>query len=147
MRIALVASLLSMLAASPAAAQAPICDDFRMALDSVPHTALEQHVGTLEWLADGSEVTGCEARFETDEGTLAGAEIPDFMPDPGTELFQRGWVPVLELMGDGPGSSLHGIRRERTVCVVLHDQPAYLDDDGNIVQSETVTVVIQCRET
>ena len=67
------------------------------------------------------------------------------MPDPGTELYRRGWVPVLELMADGPGSSLHGIRRERTECVVLHDQPAYLDDDGNIVQSETITVVIQCR--
>ena len=50
------------------------------------------------------------------------------------------------MMADGAGTGLYGIRRGNTVCVVDWEQPAYLDDDGNIVQSDTFTMRIQCEK-
>jgi hypothetical protein len=52
---------------------------------------------------------------------------------------------IPELMADGAGSGVHGLRRGSTECVVRWNQPAYIDDDGSFVQSDTLTMLIQCR--
>jgi hypothetical protein len=131
----------------PASAQTPACDRFREALDLVPHTALEEREGLLEWMADGSMVTACEVRMETREDMLGGSSVPSFDPDPGTPLYDAGWRLAPEFLADGPGTGMHGMRRDDVLCLVSHEQPAYVDDDGTIVQSDTITVVVQCRQT
>jgi hypothetical protein len=64
----------------------------------------------------------------------------------GTELHVMGWRIDQRVAADGPGTTLFGIRRGAVFCVIYEAQPAYLDDDGEIVSSDTLTITIQCRQ-
>jgi hypothetical protein len=129
----------------PADASSP-CDEFYDALAEVPHESLRTALGTFESLWDGGIHEGCEVEFQTNDSLRSGVSLPDFVPFADTEMYVAGWRMVNEIGADGPGSGIYGIRRESSLCVVRWEQPAYIDDDGDIVQSDTLRMWVQCRD-
>ena len=128
------------------ARQADPCGDLVGALSAVPHVSLDRRDGLLKSTWDEHPFQGCQIDFETNDSTLSGASAPDFWADdPASDMYRAGWRMVPEILADGPGSGIYAIRRDATRCVVQWAQPAYLDDDGNIVQSDTFTMVVQCE--
>jgi hypothetical protein len=107
---------------------------------------LTRRDGTHESLWDGRTHDGCEIRFETSVALMAGRGMPDFTAAEGTETHGLGWRENDLYLADGPGTGSYGIEKGATLCLVAHEQPAYLGDDGSIVQSETLRITIQCRD-
>lgn len=97
-------------------------------------------------MLDGRARAGCSIRFETTEALLGDRALPDLRAAPGSALAALGWSVDPSIGADGPGSSVHALSREDVQCVVSWAQPSYLDDDGEFVASETITVVIQCED-
>lgn len=129
--------------ALPAAGAEP-CDLFRSMLQPIPHVRLVERPAFVS-MWDRVERTGCELVFETRETLVPlGVPIPDFIPRRGMDLFSRGWRLNPRYQADGPGSSLHAIRHGATLCVVHYSQPAHLESHGEIVQSDTITITVQC---
>ena len=122
------------------------CDDFYQALTEVPHLSVQKTVGSFESNWDGETYEGCELQFETNDSLTGRVSVPDFVATAGTGLYDAGWRMVYRISADGPGSGIHGLSRESDLCVVRWEQPAYLDDDGDLVQSDTLRMWIQCRE-
>lgn len=122
------------------------CGYFFRALKTVPHEKLTRNDGGLESLWDGKKVSGCEVMFVTNDTLRSGRDMPDFFATEGTELYRLGWRMNNSLAADGPGSGIFGIENESVLCLVSHDQPAYLDEKTEkIIQSETLTITVQCR--
>lgn len=146
----LLTLLAAMLIGFPLHAETPAqnaCDDFHHLLKKVPHNSLENTRGTFKSLADEKPTTGCQVRFTTSETLLSGKKVPSFAADEDTELYRLGWRVNNSLSADGPGTSLTAIEREKVACLILSDQPAYLDErTGTIVQSKTLAITIQCRD-
>jgi hypothetical protein len=124
--------------------QVAACAEFERALDEVPHVALATRLGPIESIWPGEPVAACEVAFETNDSTRAGAAVPDFIPEPDNEMYRAGWRIIPEIGADGAGSGIYGIADRSVRCVVRWEQPAYIDDDGTFVQSETLTMLIQC---
>lgn len=122
------------------------CESFHAALEAVPHDTLVRTAGDIEWIWDREPVRGCQVRFVTRDSLVAGHGVPAFDALEGSEMHRRGWRMSDGIGADGPGSSIFGIERDSVRCLVWWDQPAYIDDDGEFVQSETLTITIQCRE-
>jgi hypothetical protein len=125
--------------------QASPCDEFFEVLEAVPHVSLSRTAGPIEPTWAGEPPPECQVDFVTTDSILNGAMVPDFIADPETEMFRSGWRMIPEILADGAGSRVHGITREPIRCVVRWDKPAYLDDSGDLVQSQTTTMLIQCR--
>jgi hypothetical protein len=123
------------------------CEYFQSVLEPVPHVALSVNSGGFvsEW--DREEYRGCEVNFETNDSLTAGLSVPSFDAIEGSEMSRLGWRSSREIGADGPGSGIFGIEKDSVLCVVRWAQPAHIDDDGEIVQSETFTMKIQCRKT
>jgi hypothetical protein len=139
-------ALVACLPAYAASEQQDSCEYFFLALKSVPHDNLTRRDGAHRSLWDGKKYTGCEIKFETNNKLLAGRKTPDFDPTEDSEMDRGGWRVNNSFVADGPGTGLFGIEKESILCLVRHEQPAYLDDHGHIVQSETLTITIQCRQ-
>jgi hypothetical protein len=127
------------------------CDELQALLEAVPHVALTQTVGSFEsiWRGGtlgGGTFEGCVIEFETNDVTRGGVEAPDFFPDEGSDLHRAGWRMAPGILADGAGTGVHGIERESTLCIIRWEQPAYVDDDGDIVSSDTLTILIQCAD-
>ena len=122
------------------------CDDLYAMLQEVPHIQLDRINGPFESTWDGAEVEGCVIEFETTDSTLAGRVGPDLHADEGSDLFVRGWRMHPTILADGAGSGVYAIERGATLCIVRWEQPAYIDDSGEFVQSDTLTVLIQCSD-
>lgn len=122
------------------------CDAFYEALRAVPHVSLALGTGAFISIWDGEKYDGCEVEFETNDSVRAGTAAPDFFADPGTDLYNAGWRMLVDIGADGAGSGIHGIQREAVLCIVRWEQPAYIDDDGKLVVSETLRMWIQCRD-
>jgi len=133
-------------ATSPVSGQAP-CDDAFRVLQGAPHVSLERRSGSFESVWPGEPRAICEVTFVTNDSTLAAASAPSLEAAPGTVMHELEWRAIPEIMADGPGTSVFGIRKGSTRCIVEWEQPAYLDDDGDIVQSGTVTIVVRCSTT
>jgi hypothetical protein len=138
-------ALVACLPAYAASEQQDSCEYFFLALKSVPHDKLTRRDGEHESLSDGKKYTGCEGKFVTNDKLLSGRKVPDCEPTEGSEMHRRGWWANNSFVADGPGTGLFGIEKGSVLCLVRHEQPAYLDDHGNIIQSETLTITIQCR--
>jgi len=135
----------AVLAAAAAVTKDP-CGYFFRALKTVPHEKLTRNDGGLKSLWDGKKVSGCEVMFVTNDTLRSGRDTPDFFATEGTELYRLGWRMNNSLAADGPGSGIFGIENESVLCLVSHDQPAYLDEKiGKIIQSEALTITVQCR--
>jgi hypothetical protein len=101
--------------------------------------------GAYKSLWDGKKYTGCEVEFVTHDKLLSGRRVPDFEPLKGSEMYRKGWRANNSFVADGPGTGVFGVEKESVLCLVRHEQPAYLDDYGNIIQSETLRITVQCR--
>ena len=122
------------------------CDYFFEALTSVPHESIICSYGAHASLLNGKKWACCQIRFVTNTPLLSGKKVPDFRADQGSVMYGMGWRMVNSLMADGPGSSLYGIRKGSVLCIILHHQPAYLDQkSGKIVQTDTLAITVQCR--
>lgn len=113
----------------------------------MPHTSLTRATGPFESTWDGAMRDGCVIDFETTDSALDGATVPDFFAEAGTEIYEQGWRMNPSIMADGAGSGVHGIERGSEHCVISWAQPAYLDDDGEFVFSDTFTMLVQCSSS
>lgn len=139
---------LALVACTPAYAGAEgrdPCETFFSALKTVPHDELTRMDGTHRSLWDGKKYAGCEIRFATNDRLLSGRRVPDFDATEGSEMYRRGWRLNNSFVADGPGTGFFAVEKESVFCLVRHEQPAYLGDHGNIIQSETLSITIQCR--
>jgi len=141
----LAVGCLGLTAGAGAQAPAPPCDVFVDALDAIPHVTLARADGRFESVWDGETYAGCQVDFQTTDVLLAGASVPLFEAAPGSGLFAAGWRDDPMVVADGPGSGVSAIQRESTQCVIAWSQPAEVDDAGGIVQSDTFTMRVQCR--
>ncbi len=122
------------------------CQPFMDELEAVPQVELSMRMGELESVWDREPFTGCEIEFETNDSLTYGTDVPNFDAIEGTEMHRRGWRPTDGIGADGPGSGVFGIEKGATACVIRWSKPAYIDDDGTFVQSETLNMTIQCRD-
>ncbi|MDH3256725.1 MAG: hypothetical protein OEM27_03835 [Nitrospinota bacterium] len=129
-----------------AAGKQDACEYFFLALKAVPHDIISRSEGAHQSLWDRKQYDGCEVQFVTDDTLLAGSRVPDFDALQGSEMYRRGWRVNNSIGADGPGTGIFGIEKKSVLCLVRHDQPAYLDDDGTFVQSETLSITVQCRQ-
>jgi len=121
------------------------CGVIYQILDTVPHSRLTQSEGQFASFWDQSTISGCQVTFVTDESLLGGKTAPDLEAGEGSLMYRRGWRMNHSYLADGPGTGLFGIEKESVLCLIRHEQPAYLDDYGKIIQSETLTLDIQCQ--
>lgn len=122
------------------------CDFFYQALEPVPRVSLTRNAGSFQWIWDDEEYEGCQIEFESNDSTLAGAAVPDFFAEPGSDVYREGWRMSQGIGADGAGSGIHGIERGTVRCLIRWEQPAYIDDDGEMIVSETLRMWIQCRK-
>ena len=122
------------------------CDAFYRELATVPHVSLTIATAGFTSVWDGERYEGCEVEFETNDSTRSETAVPNFVPDPGTRLFRDGWRMRNDIGADGPGSGVYGIQRGTVLCVIRWERPAYIDDDGEFVQSDSLAMGIQCRD-
>ena len=121
------------------------CRYFFTALSPVAHDSLSIRAGSFVSVWDGREYQGCEVSFVAHDSLPAAAPLPDFDALPETEMYRLGWRMSEGIGADGPGSGVFGIEREAVRCIVRWAQPAHLEDDGEIVRSETFRLTVQCR--
>ena len=124
------------------------CGYFYKTLKSFPHTEIKITQGKFKSAWDRKELTGCEVFYKSTEKLLSGEKkFPDFRATEGSYLFKDGWYVDYNFDADGPGSSLHGIRKGNILCKILYDQDAYLDEKTNeIIQSEIITTTVRCSK-
>jgi hypothetical protein len=122
------------------------CDDFLALLKAVPHASLTLDTGEHESLWDKQVYRGCEVSFVTHDELLGEAQVPSLEAGEGSELYRKGWRPEPAYVADGPGTATFAVKRGAVVCLVSWRQPAHLEDSGEIVQSETLRIRVQCRE-
>jgi len=134
------------LPAYAAADEQDACRHFFQVLKAVPHDKIIRSDGAHQSLWDRKKYTGCEVQFVTNDTLLSDRSVPDFEAMRGTEMYRRGWRQIISIRADGPGTGIFGIEKESLLCLVRHDQPASLEDHGKIVQSETLTISVQCRQ-
>ncbi len=125
---------------------ASLCQPFLGPLEVVPYVELSVYSGVFESVWDEQRYHGCEIRFETNDSIRGGAVVPGFDAIDGSEMQRLGWRPSTGIGADGPGSGVFGIEKDTVACIVRWAQPAYIDDDGEFVESETLNMTIQCRE-
>ncbi len=144
--LVLLGGALGCVPADAGGAKSDPCESFHAALEAVPHDTLVRTTGEIEWIWDGEPVRGCQARFVTHDSLVAGHDVPEFDAIQGSEMYRLGWRMSPGIGADGPGSGIFGIERDTVQCLVWWEQPAYIDDDGEFVQSETLSITVQCRE-
>jgi len=137
--------VLSLVAAKPATL-AGQCLVFYEALQAVPHVSLTIATDGFTSIWDGETYDGCEVEFETNDSTRVGTAVSNFFADPGTRLHGDGWRMRVDIGADGAGSGVHGVEREAVLCIVRWEQPAYIDDDGEFAESDTLRMWIQCTD-
>ncbi len=124
------------------------CEYFFRSLKALPNEKLTRRSGEHESFFDGKEYIGCEVRFVTNIRLVPDRNvIPNFSAQESTDLYLEGWRMNNSYAADGPGSSSFGIEKGKTLCLIMDHQPAYLDEKEGIIQSETITIVVQCRST
>jgi len=129
-----------------AAGKQDYCEHFSQVLKAVPHVTITRSEGAHQSLWDRKHYDGCEVQFVTNDTLLSGKRVPDFDALKGSQMYRRGWRVNNSIVADGPGTGIFGIEKKSVLCIVRHDQPAYLDDDGTFVQSETLIITVQCRQ-
>ncbi|MBT8478897.1 MAG: hypothetical protein KJO06_08275 [Gemmatimonadetes bacterium] len=122
------------------------CPYFQSRLESVPHVALSAASGRFVSDWDQEQHVGCQVDFETNDSLREGASVPHFDAIEGSEMHGLGWRQSYGIGADGPGSGIFGIEKGSTLCIIRWAQPAHIDDDGEIVSSDTFNMRIQCRQ-
>ena len=151
LRLFLLCSLFGGMSAGIASAdvttsQPDSCAYFFDALQTVPHESLSRRHRTYESVWDGKPYRGCEVKFVTTDALRAGKDIPTFEASTDSELYHLGWRMAPSIGADGPGSGIFAVEKGPVLCLVRWAQPAYLADSGEIVQSDTLKMTIQCQD-
>ena len=133
-------------AAPPQSELAKPCAYFQNSLEQVPHVALSVASGRFVSGWDQEEHIGCQVDFETNDFLRTGLPVPHFDAIEGSEMYGIGWRQSYGIGADGPGSGIFGIEKGSTLCTIRWAQPAHIDDDGEIVSSDTFNMRIQCRQ-
>lgn len=128
-----------------AQAQDEPCVWFHDALSSLPSRRFDTGSGEHVSVYDGRTYLGCEVRFETTDALLSGLGVPRLDAIEGSELYLLGWRMEDSIAADGPGTTVFAVRRESSICVVSELQPAYLNDNGELVQSDVLEILVQCH--
>lgn len=133
-------------AAHPASAEvgADPCEPFYRELAVVPHESLFQREGPFTSIWFGAGAIGCEVVMVTSESRLGQSDLPPLSAAPGTPLHQAGWRRNPHYVADGAGSRVVGVEQDNTLCLIYTDQPAWYDESGELIQSEHLTVKVQC---
>ena len=132
--------------AEVATTKADSCAYFFYALHVIPHESLSHRQGEFTSTWDGKPFQGCEVKFVTNDALHAGTPVPTFEAFPDSKLYHLGWRMVHSRGADGPGSGIFAIDKGPVLCLIRCSQPAYLADPGEIVQSDTLDMTIQCRQ-
>jgi hypothetical protein len=122
------------------------CRYFHDALEGIPHDSLTISSGDGVWLWHEERYVGCQVRFVTRDSISEGYKVPDFDAVESSRTHSLGWRFMHGVAADGPGSGIFGIERGSVQCLVYHEQPAYIDENGEFWQSDTLEITIQCRE-
>jgi hypothetical protein len=126
------------------------CAPFFQALLQVPHESLVRRDGlfTSQW--SGHCVEGCLVVMQTDQvrlgspALLDSQALADLSAEPGTPLYQDGWRSNPAYTADGAGTGVIGLERDGALCLVYTEQPSFIDDNGQFVQSEAIKVRVEC---
>jgi len=121
------------------------CSYFFDALHKVPYESLSHRQGEMTSTWDGKRFQGCEVKFVTNDTLRTGKAVPRFEAFPDEELYRLGWRMAPSIGADGPGSGIFAVEKGLVLCLIRWSQPAYLADSGEIIQSDTLEMTIQCR--
>lgn len=123
------------------------CHYFYEQLKDIPHEQFDRESGDITFSWDGETYNGCEITLITNDSLLTDApRLPRFTRGPDPVLEEQGWRYNLRYDADGPGSSMYGIEKGDTLCLIHYAQPAALEESGDIVQESVLTITLECRE-
>ena len=123
------------------------CKIFYGELKPVPHYKLSLNTGLLHSLSDGKKYRGCEVVFKSNEQLMKGSELPSFESQEGSMLYRAGWRIDEEYRADGAGSGSYGIMKDAVLCLVHWDQYSWVNETGEIEQSELINMTVQCMRS
>ena len=124
------------------------CDYFYRQLADIPlHRITYEKDVMLEDL-EGGKFHGCKVTFNSDiELMKEDYELPSFMADDDTELFEKGWRNNNRYGADGAGSGKYGIIKNDILCIVDWSRHAWLDETTRkITQSDLINMEIRCLD-
>jgi hypothetical protein len=145
MKKLLLALLLFMPATACAGASVQnACKVFYGELKPVPHYELSVNTGLLRSLSGGKKYRGCEVIFKSNEQLMTGSELPSFESPEGSVFYRAGWRIDEKYRADGAGSGSYGIVKEAVLCLIHWDQDSWVNETGEIEQSELINMTVQC---
>ncbi len=122
------------------------CKAFYKELKAAPHYKLALNTGILQSVSTGEKFRGCEVVFKSDEKLMAQLELPSFEAPEGSKLWRDGWRIDEKYRADGPGSGTYGIVKDGVLCRISWDQYSFVNDAGEIEQSEEINMTVQCMD-
>lgn len=78
---------------------------------------------------------------------MKGSELPSFESPEGSMLYRAGWRIDEEYRADGAGYGSYGIMKDAVLCLVHWDQYSWVNERGEIEQSELINITIQCMSS
>jgi len=120
------------------------CKMFYNELKPVPHDKLSVNTGLLSSLSDGKKYRGCEVVFDSNEQLMMGSGPPSFESSEGSILYRAGCRIDEKYRADGAGSGSYGIVKDAVLCLVHWDHNSWLNERGEIEQSELMNMPVQC---
>ena len=120
------------------------CKMFYNELKPVPHDKLSVNTGLLSSLSDGKKYRGCEVVFNSNEQLMMSSELPSFETPEGSMLYRAGWRIDEKYRADGAGSGAYGIVKDAVLCLIHWDHNSWLNEKGEIEQSELINMTVQC---
>ena len=120
------------------------CKMFYSELKPVPHDKLSVNTGLLSSLSNGKKYRGCEVVFNSNERLMMGSGLPSFESPEGSMLYRAGWRIDEKYRADGAGSGSYGIVKDAVLCLIHWDHNSWLNETGEIEQSELINMTVQC---
>ena len=122
------------------------CEPFYTALEQIHHESIFQRDGFFNSQLFETSAYGCFLVMNTSESRLAGQSLPDLSGRPDSAFYKAGWRSNPKYLADGPGTGVVGLEKVDILCLVYTEQPAYLDDAGDIIQSRFIKVRVECLD-
>ena len=123
---------------------AETCQPFYQALESVPHESIFQREGFFNSRWFETTATGCFLVLNTNQTLLGKQTLPDLSGAPGSPFYNDDWRINPVYAADGPGTQVVGLEKGQDLCLVMTEQPSYIDDDGEIIKNIFIKVRVEC---
>ena len=119
-----------------------VCSHFYNKLSVLPHLQLTLSDDGFKSLWDGNHQQGCEVFYESHVSLVSESEVfqlfESFTRDPSWEIDGN-------LVADGPGSSIIGIKKDNNRCLINWTQHAWIDEETKKQrQSKQIKMIVQC---